>query len=472
MAKILCFILSSLLCWSSAASAADLIDVYCEAVACDPKFNADYAALLANRQAIPISRAELLPRLDIHAEVSREKTKLQGINFSDFQSTGVFIPHESTKTFYQNVVYYYLKLSQPVFNYKSFSQLKQSKATVLQAEATFCASTQDLISRVARAYFDILIADTNLFYTRQHKKAVAEQLRQTRIEFKVGTVPITNVYEAKAAYDLVVAQEVSDRYALASKIEVLRTITGHLYCNLKGLSAYLPLIVPDPKDINGWACSAEKQNWQLLAARYSALATRENIKIQASDSLPVINSYGQYTFNYLSNFQGSGILSRERDIEAGVELNWSPIRGGGIRARTTQAQYQYQQAMDQQEQIHRKVVSDARNAYLGIFTGIAEVKAYREAVRSGEVSLKATIESYKVGLRTILDVLNQETQLYQAEKNFAQARYDYIYQIILLKQAAGTLNLTDLQHINTWLYSTVDIANYDALLDGCLDAQF
>lgn len=453
--------------WTTTLQAADLIDVYCQAVKCDPIFNKAYAELLANREVLPINRAALLPRLDIHGEAERQRIKFEGISFANFQSTGIFIPIATTETFYNNSVTYYLKLTQPVFNYSNWAKVQQAKASVIQAEATFCASGQDLMVRVTRAYFDIIIAYSDLFYTREHKKAIAEQLRQSEIQFKVGVVPITNVYEARANYDLIVAQEVTDRYNVATKIEALRSITNNLYCNIKGLSAYLPLVMPDPLDINAWVCLAEKQNYTLQAARYAAIAARQDIKVQAGDRLPAINTFGEYLYNYDSNIQGSGFFNREKILEAGVELNWAPIQGGGINARTNQAQYRYQQACQEQERVHRSVIADARNAYLGIFAQIAQVSANRALIRSSQQSSKATIESYRVGTRTILDVMNQQTQLYNAQKIFARSRYEYIYQTVLLKQAAGTLCVEDLQHINCWLYSTIDISIYDALLDGC-----
>jgi outer membrane protein len=440
--------------WSASLFAEDLIDVYCQAVKCDPTFNAAFAELLANRENVPINRAALLPRLDIHGDAERQRIAFKGINFSSFQSTGIFIPIATSVTFYNTSINYYLKLTQPVFNFSSWASLNQAKASVKQAEATFCAAAQDLMVRVTRAYFDLMIADANLFYTQAHKKAVAEQLRETQEQFKVGVVPMTNVYEAAANYDLIVAEEVADHYNLDKSIEALRSITNHLYCKLKGLSAYLPLIIPEPANIEAWVCITEQQNYQLLAARFAALAARQHIKVKAGDYLPVINTFGEYMYTYDSNFQGTNILYREKLIEAGVEVDWSPIRGGGITARTIQAKYQYQQACLEQERTHREVVLNARNAYLGIFSDIAQVRADHAAIRSSQASLKATIESYQVGMRTILDVLNQQTQLYNAEKNFIRDRYEYIFQTVLLKQAAGTLRVADLQHINSWLYCT------------------
>lgn len=447
------------------------MEVYCQALKCDPTLNAEIANLMANRENVPISRSALLPRVDIHLDAERQRIKLEGLTFANFQSTGIFIPLNEGVTFYNNSVNYYLKLTQPVFNYSNWARVLQSKASVKAAEANFCAVAQNLMVRVVRAYFDVLIADSNLYYTREYKKAVGEQLRQTKVQFEVGTAAITNVLEAQAAYDLAVAQEITDRYNLAVRVETLRTITNNIYCSLQGLSAYLPLITPNPCNIQGWVCTAEKQNYDLLAARYNTCATRENIKVQEGLGLPVLNTYGKYTYNYDSDLQGSGFLTRQKTLEGGIELDWAPIQGGGVIARTCQASFLFQKACKDQEFTHRQVVANTRNAYLGIFAGIAKVSADRSAIRSNVRSVQATIDSYKVGTRTILDVLNQQAQLYNAQKSFAQDRYDYIFQTVLLKQATGTLCVSDLQYINVWLYSRIDISKTDALLEGCICAD-
>lgn len=456
-----------LILWFQPSLAADLVEVYCEAVKFDPTFNAAIANLMSNKENVPINRAALLPRLDIHADVERQLIHFEGLSFANFRSIGVFIPTSSSLTFYNNSVNYYLKLTQPVFNWTNWSKLQQAKASVKAAEASFCASAQDLMVRVVRAYFNVLIADANLFYTREYKKAVAEQLRQNQIQFKVGTVAITNVLEAEAAYDLAVAQEVTDRYSLAVAVEALRAITSVFYCSLEGLTQMLPLITPNPCDIQGWVCTAEKQNYQLIAARYNSIAACENIKVQEGGKLPVINTYGKYTYNYNSNYQGADIEARQKTGEGGLEMDWAPLQGGGVLARTRQAIYQSRQACENQEYTHQQVISNTRNAYLGIFSGVAKVRADMAAVKSNLESVRSTIESFKVGTRTILDVLNVQSQLYNAEKQFTADRYEYIYQTVLLKQAAGTLSVCDLQRINVWLYSRIDISRTDALLSGC-----
>lgn len=451
--------------WPQSILAADLVQVYCRALKCDPTFNAAMADLMANRENIPINRALLLPRLDIHADTERQRIRYEGLSFSKVKSSNLAVGATGQKAFNNNSFNYCLKLSQPIFNYSNWARLQQAKASVRQAEASFCAAAQDLIVRVSRAYFDVLIADTNLYYTREYKKAAAEQLRQTKAQFKAGAVAIANVYELQAGYDAVVAQEVTDRFALVRSIEALRTITNQNYCDLEGLNAYLPLVTPNPCGINNWVCASEKQNYQLLSAQNAAMAARDNIKVQAGGDMPAINTFGEYQYNFNSETT-DGFMQRQKTIEAGLELDWAPVQGGGVLASTRQACYLYREACQNLEFTHRQVVANTRNAYLGIFAGMAKIRADHAAVLANEQSMKATIDGFKAGTRTSLDVLNTQTQFFSSQKIYTVDRYEYIFQTFLLKQAAGTLSVCDLQHVNAWLYRHVTMANAYDLLEG------
>jgi outer membrane protein len=453
--------------WPAILYAANLIDAYCQALKCDPTFKAAQANLLANKENIPINRAALLPNVNFKANTYREWGYIQSA-ISILSST--IIPssaHSHMGTFYDTHADYALTITQPLFNYTNWARLKQAKASVKQAEASFCASAQDLMIRVSQAYFDVLKANADLFYTQEQEKAVARQLSENQERFKAGVLPITGVYEAQANYDIIAAQEVNDRYYLATKVEALRQITNRLYASLQGLNNYLPLVAPNPKDINAWVCTAEQQNYELLSARYAALAALQNIKVQFGGHLPVINATGQYSDTYDSNFYGLGRL-HVKLAEAGLSFNMPIYQGGLINAETKQANYQYQTTIQQQEYTHRKVVAQTRTTFLGVFSGIALVYADKQAVRSNQVSLNATIDGYKAGTRTILDVLNQQAQLYNSLKNYVKDQYGYVFETLLLKQAAGTLCVMDLQRVNSWLRSCVDLGSYNALLEGCI----
>jgi outer membrane protein len=458
-------VLFALSFWPAAPYAANLIDAYCQALNCDPTFKAAQANLLANKENIPINRAALLPNVNFKANTYRDWGYIT--TAISILSSTVMPSSVHMGTFYDTHVDYALTITQPLFNYTNWAKLKQAKASVKQAEASFCASAQDLMIRVAQAYFDVLKANADLFYTREQEKAVARQLSENQQRFKAGVLPITGVYEAQANYDIIAAQEVNDRYYLATKVEALRQITNHLYASLQGLNNYLPLVAPNPKDINAWVCTAEQQNYELLSARYAALAALQNIKVQFGGHLPVINAIGEYSDTYDSNFYGLGRL-HVRLAGAGLALNMPIYQGGLITAETNQANYQYQATIQQQEYTHRKVVAQTRTTFLGVFSSIALIYADKQAVRSNQVSLNATIDGYKAGTRTILDVLNQQTQLYNSLKNYVKDRYEYVLETLLLKQAAGTLCVMDLQRVNSWLHSRVDLGTYNALLEGCI----
>lgn len=452
-------------CTSVTASAANLMNAYCDAFNCDPTFKAAWADFLANRQEIPINRAALLPSVNFHFDASHQRITQDGVTQAQVFNN-IFVGVNEKQVFYNNYVSYYLRATQPLFDYSSWAKLKQAKAVVKQAQANFCDATQDLIVRVAQAYFDVMKAHAELFYLDAERLAVAKQLRDTRERFKVGVIAETDYIEAQAAYDRIVASEIVAKYTLANRLERLRAITGHLYCSLAGLNHRLPLIAPCPDDINVWVCLASKQNYALLATVYASLAARDNIKVQFGGHLPVVKAYGQYSYQYNSNYFGTDQLSRIKTLEGGVTLDLPVYSGGGINARTAQANYLYCQAVQKQEFTYRDIVANTRSAFLGVYSGINSIRADKQSILSGEQSLKATIASYQAGTRTILDVLNQQSRLFDTYRKFVIDEYDYLTQTVLLKRYSGTLCVLDLEKINTWFDRCTDLRLVNAFLEG------
>lgn len=451
--------------FSVCLQATDLLTAYCDAFSCDPTFKAAWADYLADRQNIPISRAALLPAIDFHLDASRQRITQDGITQAQIFNN-IFVGVNEQQVFYNNSVNYYLRATQPLFDYTNWAKLQQAKSIVRESHANFCDAAQDLIVRVTQAYFDVMKAHADLFYLDAQRLAVAKQLRDTRERFKAGVIAETDYTESKAAYDRVVAQEIVAKYTLANRLEKLRTITSRLYCSLSGLDHHLPLITPCPDDINVWVCLASKQNYKLLAARYAALAARDNIKVQFGGHLPVVKTFGQYSYQYNSNYFGQGFLSRIKTLEAGINVDMPVYSGGAVNARTAQANYQYCQAVQQQEFTYRDVVANTRTSFLGIYSEINSILADKQTIISSEQALRATIASYQAGTRTILDVLNQQTKVYDAYRNFVTDEYDYLMQTILLKRYSGTLCLADIEKINCWLNRCTNLNHFNGLLEG------
>jgi len=437
-------LLGTILIWVIAPQtfATNLIDVYRQALVSDPTFKAANYQWLAARENLPISRANLLPVIGLNSDLNRSYNKTPKINFDGLKTTSKF---------YDNEAQYALNLTQPVFNFGYWANLFATKASVKAAEATYFSSAQDLMLRVATAYFNVLQSSDILNVTQAQKKAIAEQLRQTQQRYKVGLVAITDLNDAQANYDSIIASEIAAKNDLADKIEQLRAITDRGYKELDVLAKELQLLKPHPANIDQWVTTAEKQNYSLLAARYTTIAARENISEQRAGHFPIINLNGEYNNDYNSQSSSGITTGRDETTLVGVTIDMPIYHGGQVVAKTRQAQDQYQQSIQLQEQTHRSVVSSKRQFYLGVISGINKIIAYKQTVISKESKLRSTLLSYSAGLRTMVDVLQAQTDLYDAQKTYTVDKYNYLIETINLKYAAGTLSPNDLAKINSWL---------------------
>lgn len=414
-----------------------LLEIYQLAAKNDPQLMAANASLLAVREEKPQSIAQLLPTIS----ASGDRTE----NKQDIRSVGqTFVP--PTKESFDSHGYS-LNLTQPVFRYDLFVGLGQANSRIAQAEADYRVAQQDLIVRVAERYFDELASIDNLEFARAEKQAVARQLDQAKQRFDVGLIAITDVHEAQAAYDLTVAQEIVAENLLANSREALQEFTGPYQENLQIVSRDIPLITPEPVDINKWAATAEQNNVQIKSAYQAAEVARKEVQKQRAGHFPTLDIVASKS-NAKSNAQFGTIADRE---SIGLELNVPIFQGGLINSRTRQAQYRYEEAKHTLEQQKRAVNRQTRDAYLGVIAGISRVKALKQAVLSNQKALDATNAGFEVGTRTIVDVLLGQRELFRAKQNYARSRYDYILNTLRLKQASGTLTVADIESINRWL---------------------
>lgn len=426
------------------AHATDLWQVYQQAVLSDPTYKTAQATWMASRLALPLSVTAILPSLDLSTDINRQY--IDNLTSSEFGSNSTF---DNTQRDYT------VSVSEQLFNFSDWMAIKNAHSTVKAAEATFALATQDLILRTATAYFAVLQAAEDLRYTQAERAAIGRQLDQSKEQYKVGLIAITNVYDAQASYDSVVAQEIAAKNTLADQLENLRAITGVYYPNLASLGEKMPLVKPDPADIDTWVQTAAQQNYSIMAARFSALAARQNIGIQAAERLPTVTATGGYQLADNSNPAGFG-MQRTRTAQIGLTANFPVFQGGAVFVKTRQAAYQYAEAGAQLENTYRSIVAQTRQAYLGVISGISQIKADHQTIISSRSDLEATTEAYKVGTRTMVDVLNAQSALYAAEKNYAQDRYNYLISILTLKFAAGTLKPADLMRMNSWLTKNIN----------------
>lgn len=429
------------------ANAANLLEVYQQALTSDPIFQQAIAQRFANQEAVPISFANLLPNIGVTMQPSVNKTAASG----PATTTGSY----SNRQFLLNAT-----VTQTIFDFAQFANLASAKAFSKQADATLNAAAQSLIIRVASAYFAVLQDEDTLRYAAANKAAYAKQLDQINQQYKVGLKTITDVYTARASYEASSASYIATETQLANDKENLRAITGCMYPSLAKLSERFPLISPKPANIELWVDTATKQNWSIKSAQYANEVAMQNIKQQFAGHLPVLSAEGIYNITTTDNTGGTGPDGRffvpagsAQSHNRTVALNLSvPVfQGGQVVAQTRQAQYTYQVTSQQLEQTFRSIISTTRQSYLGVIAGISQIKADSEAVKSSQSSYEGLEAQYRVGTATLVDVLNQQQKTFQAQKQYAADRYAYVNNLLALKQAAGTLNPNDVAAINSWL---------------------
>ncbi|PIZ04701.1 MAG: channel protein TolC [Gammaproteobacteria bacterium CG_4_10_14_0_8_um_filter_38_16] len=423
---------------SSSAYADNLMRVYQQALHSDPIFAQAKSTWESQKMNLPIAEAGYLPQLSVAGNGDRvnDQTNAGG--------TGTVTSNDWEYG-------YTLTLTQPIFDFGAWSAIKNASASVKAATANYIAAQQSLMQRTATAYFSVLQAYDQLRYTIANKRAVWQQYVTAREQFKVGLIAITDEYNARSSYDQVVAQQISAQNNLNIQLENLRAITGHEYRSLSGLGR-LPMLRPQPNNINRWVTIATQQNYGIKAQNYNVLAAMETIKQQQAGGYPVLDAQGSYADTHVTT---SGSLSWEQKGSAGLALTYQPIQGGLVIASTKQARYNYVTASGQLEQVHRNVVNQARSSFLSVLSSISRVTADKQTIISAKNSLEATKAGFHAGTRTMVDVLNALSALYQAQQQHANDQYAYINNLIALKAAAGTLSVRDLQKINAWLGKSI-----------------
>ena len=447
--KIRCLALIILFCAQSTAFAADLIEVYQQALYSDPIYQQAISQRLATKQGVPISLSSLLPAINLTANPSLTRSAYSGANTAGIGFTG----RNNTARYYELA----LTASQTVFDYAQFMNLASSIATSKAADATLNAALQSLMTRVANAYFAILRDEDNLSYSEASKLAYAEQLDQVKQQYDVGLKTITDVYTAQASYDTAVANYIAAQTTLSNDRENLRVITGKYYPHIATLSEDFPLIKPQPVNVEEWVRRAQMQNWSIRSSQYGVDSARSAVKQQFGGHLPTVSVQGQldrvYTHNingYFSIAQRNG-PSTETDRQIMLNINMPIFEGGSVVANTNQAAYNYQISQQQLEQTVRNTINTTRQSFQGVIAGISQIQADKQAIKSSISSLEGMEASYKVGTETLVDVLNQQQKVFQAQTQYATDRYTFVNNILALKQAAGTLSFDDLRAINAWL---------------------
>jgi outer membrane protein len=429
-----------------AVQASDLLQAYRDALSSDPVYASARFARDAGLENIPQARAGLLPTIGIGAS-TQVNHYLEGIR-------GAVDPIPRYAPLDGNNWGYNLQLTQPLFNWQAFAVYKEAGYKVAQAEATFGQAAQDLMVRVSQAYFDVLASQDSLAFIRAQKSAISEQLAQAKRNFEVGTSTIVDTHEAQSRYDLVVSQEIAAESDLEIKKQTLRQIVGKQPKELAPLKPSVPLTPPDPSNMDKWVDAAESTNFTVQGQFAALEIAGGEIERNRAAHLPTLNLIAN-DGRQSSSVGTIGILgSPATDIynrQIGVQLNIPIFSGGNITSLTRQAVALRDKAGQDLENARRTAALSARQSYLGVTNGIAQVKALEQALVSSQSSLDSNKLGYEVGVRINIDVLNAQQQLFQTKRDLSKAIYDTIMSGLKLRNAAGILGDDDVLRINALL---------------------
>ena len=455
------FAVVGLLAGPSAAHGASLLEIYQQALQSDPAIHEAEARRLAALEAKPQARSAYLPQLTLTGDYNM--TERSGPTLFQPDLTQPRLRADLTSE--NDVIDWGIVLQQTIFRWDSIVNLKRADKQVARAEAVREAAQQDLIIRVAQRYFDVLGAEDRLRSIHADRQAIARQLEQAKQRFEVGLIAITDVQESQAAYDQAIANEIAAKRSLATAREFLREITGQHVSNLSAPKPDLPLRGPEKSETE-WVDLSLGQNLNLVASRIDEKLARDEISFRRNGHYPSleltarvndIETKTTQTYEYTDPLTGQPeSLSFSDTLPTDTEgvflsFNMPLFAGGGTSSRVREAVYLHRAAREQLQRVTRETERQARDAYLGVLSEKSRVEALKQAVASSQTALEATQAGFEVGTRTIVDVLNSQFALYRAITNYEQARYDYLLNVLRLKQAGGTLQVQDLELIDQYL---------------------
>lgn len=423
--------------------AADLLQVYRLALENDPQYLAARHLADAGREKEAQGLSGLLPTLGAGAntqwnDLKRDMSGMPSAK-ADYNSHG-----------------YSVTLTQPLFRWQNVVAWQQGKTQAAQAEAQFAQAQQDVILRVAQAYFDVLYAEENLRALQAQKKAIAQQLEQAKKNFEVGTATIVDTHEAQSRYDLATAQEIAAESELEIRRRALEVVVGRDPGALAQLREQATLERPQPDAMAPWVEAAEKDAISVQLQQLAVeLAVKEIERNRAGHypTLDAVVAHGNAAQNAALPTVGAAATPafETRSTTAALQLNIPLYQGGLVNSRTREAEANREAARQQLEAARRNAAQAARQSWLGVANGTAQVTALKAALVSSQSSLESNRLGYEVGVRIGIDVLNAEQQVYATRRDLARAWYDTLLAQLRLKAAVGTLEEADLAKVNALL---------------------
>ncbi len=432
-----------LLAANSGAQAADLLETFHAAQANDPVFAAARATQQAGQEKLSQGRSLLAPSISFSANST----------FNDLTTQynpavpPIFTGGENR----YNSHGYGVTLVQPLLRQQNWLAYSESELQAAQAGMQLKIAEQDLILRVAQAYFDVLIAQDSVQLVEAQKIAISEQLEQAKRNFEVGSATITDTLEAQARYDLTGAQLIAAQNNLEIKRSALQQLINAMPKELKPLGKELTLVSPQPADMEKWVETAQLNNLQLAIAQAGAEIAEKEVTRNRGGHYPTVDLVANYSQTN-ANGGSFGVGTDTTNKSVGVQLNIPLFQGGAVNSKWREAEANHERAKQELENARRNVAQQTRQAYLGVVSGIAQVNALQQALASSESVLEASKLGHEVGVRTNLDVLNAQQQLFSTRRDLYQAQYNYLLSQLRLKQAVGSLGEDDLSKANQALH--------------------
>lgn len=432
MKKLVCLISAA---FAPMAFGADLMQVYRAAQENDPVFAAARAQRDAGVEKKAQGVAGLLPTVSANANTTWNENEIRTPTFQakpNYNSNG-----------------YTVTLSQPLFRWANFAGYGQGKWAAVQAEANFVQARQDLVLRTAQAYFDLLYAQENLRAVQANKSAITQQLAQAKKNFEVGTATVTDTHEAQARFDLASAQEVVAESDVEVKRRALQAIIGKEPGALAPARATVEIAPPQPAGMDKWVDAAERDAVPVQVQKAALEVADYEVQRQRAGHLPTLDLVAN---TGKSNTLGVGLAETETKFKnIGLQVNIPIFQGGYVMSKDREAVANRRAAESSLEAAKRQSALGARQAYLGVVNGVAQVRALEAALASSKLALESNKLGYDVGVRINIDVLNAEQQVYTTRRDLAKARYDTLLAQLRLKAAVGALGDEDVQQVNSLL---------------------
>ena len=444
---------------SSLSYGDDLVTILQLALDNDPSLKQAQASYRANRENVIQSRSSMLPSLGVGAGTSRLTS-----GFTDSQYINMTNPltGETVRTKVRddhsfrpgiNNHNWGVSLTQSVFNLPNWYSFQSAEATDRAAAVNLAAQEQDLIMRVASAYFDVLRAQDLLETNIQEEEAAQRSLEQTQQREAVGLVAITDVYDSQAAYDLARNTTILQQDFLRSRYEALEAITGQGHPDIDELLDNFPIVEVEG-NLNQWETQADNNSLAIAAAEFNLDASRQTLRARKSDGLPTLDLQGFYGHIVTAPIVSQGIQiggGASDRTQLALNLNIPLYTGGTLSSRKRAAEYNVVAAQESLELTKRELTQNIRNAYRRVNTDVLVIAQRQQSITSAQSALDATELGAEVGTRNIVEVLLARENLFRALRMYADARYTYVIDTLVLKQIAGILTPQDIIELNEWL---------------------